>query len=236
LDDLGDADGSGKAALEIRLLNNIDRSTDRLITLVNELLELSRLHAGRVSLHLQQLNMGEIVLDLVSQVRPLLDSRNQELVLDLPARDSARWELLHVQADRRRMEQVLLNLLSNANRYAPPGSRITLGATPRNGQVKVFVRDEGPGIPPAEQDRIFERFYQASIVPAGEDVKRDGAGLGLAIARSLVELHGGQIGVQSRPGRGSTFFLIVPSADTSLAGPQPRRTSVVLSNGAHMED
>ena len=122
---------------------------------------------------------------------------------------SPRWEMLLVSADRRRIEQVALNLLSNANKYAPSGGKITLGATPRDGKVKVFVRDDGPGIAPEEQARIFEKFYRSDRHGELADGKPDGSGLGLAIARSIVELHGGEISVQSRPGRGSTFFFLL---------------------------
>ncbi len=196
---------------ETKLLHNIGRSTDRLIVLVNELLDMARLRAGRVSLSLQQLNMGEVLLEIAAQVKPLLDARGQTLALDLPVTGSPRWDTLAVMADRRRIEQVLLNLLSNANKYTPPGGNVTLGATPKDGQVRVFVRDDGPGIAPDDQERIFEKYYQVNSPTSAADIRPDGSGLGLAIARSIVELHGGQIGVQSRLGRGSTFFFALPS-------------------------
>src|SRR5205814_8549890 len=131
--------------------------------------------------------------EMAAQVRPLLDARGQALTLDLPEAHASRWNMLTVLADRRRIEQVLLNLLSNANKYTPEGGRITLGATPRDGQVKVFVRDDGPGIALGEQVRIFEKFYRTNgQQPSLADGKPDGSGLGLAIAHSTVELHGGQ--------------------------------------------
>ncbi|MEO8286420.1 MAG: ATP-binding protein [Chloroflexota bacterium] len=199
-------------AVESKLLSNIGRSTDRLITLVNELLDMARLRAGRVSLSLQTLNLGDVVLDTATQVRPLLEARQQELEIDLPVAGSPRWHKLNALADRRRIEQVLLNLVSNANKYGPSGSKIVLGATPRGGVIKVFVRDEGPGIASYEQDHVFEKFYQgASAFPRGG--KTESTGLGLAIARSIVELHGGQIGVYSKIGCGSTFYFTLPFED-----------------------
>jgi signal transduction histidine kinase len=189
-----------------RMLNNIERSTERLINLVNELLDMSRLRAGRVTLSLQELNLGEVLLESATQVRPLLESRQQTITLDLPTRGSARWYKLNALADRKRIEQVLLNLLSNANKYGPVGSKIVMGATPRDGAVKVFVRDEGPGIARYEHRLIFDKFYQGSATTAGGD-RPDSTGLGLAIARSIVELHGGQIGVYSKLGAGSTFYF-----------------------------
>lgn len=197
---------------QTKLLNNIDRSTDRLINLVSELLDMARLRAGRISLQTQQLNMGEVITELAPQVRPLLLAGRQTLALDLPACGSPRWEKLTAPADRRRIEQVLLNLLANAIKYGPEGGTITCGATPRGGEVTVFVCDEGPGIAEAERERIFEKFYQGSTaqVVAG---RHESLGLGLAIARSIVELHGGQIGVHSRLGRGSTFFFTLPHGE-----------------------
>lgn len=201
-----------RAPTEKRLLDNIDRSTERLINLVNELLDMARLRAGRVSLNLQQLNLGEVIQESAAQVKPLLDARNQTLLLDLPACKSPRWNKLTALADRRRIEQVLLNLLSNANKYGPDSGVITLGATPRSGRIKVFVKDQGPGIEAYQQSRVFERFYQV----AGRDRQPDGTGLGLAIARSIVELHGGQIGVHSRPNQGSTFYFTLAQAQETL--------------------
>jgi signal transduction histidine kinase len=220
---VGALSGSGQSGpernpLETRLLSNVERSTDRLINLVNELLDMSRLRAGRVKLNLQVLNIGDMLLDVAAQVRPLLDARRQTLTLDLPAAGSPRWHKLNALADRRRIEQVTLNLLSNANKYGPTGSKIVLGATPRDGAVRVFVRDEGPGIARYEQKLVFDKFYQGSTATEGGG-RPDSTGLGLAIARSIVELHGGQIGVYSKPGLGSTFFFTLPyECDTEDAG------------------
>jgi signal transduction histidine kinase len=207
----------GQASAEKRLLLNVERSTDKLILMVNELLDMARLRAGRVSLNLQVVNLGELVNEAAAHMKPLLDTRQQTLVVDLPPQDSKRWGELAAIADRRRIEQVIVNFLSNANKYAPAGSRISVGATPKHGHVRVFVRDDGPGIPQGDQARIFDKFYQGA---AGGPVegRPEGAGLGLAIARSLVELHGGQIGVQSRPGRGSTFYVMLRSAQTDARG------------------
>ena len=201
------ARASSRDPFEVRLLHNIGRSTDRLINLVNELLDMARLRAGRVTLNLQRVHLEEVLLDTASQVRPLLDARGQRLSLDLPPAGSPRRERLVAHADRRRVEQVVLNLLSNAIKYGPPGSEIVLGATPRAGSVRVFVRDDGPGVAAHEQKLIFDKFYQGSGEPAA---RHESSGLGLAISRTIVELHGGRIGVTSRPGRGSTFYFTLP--------------------------
>jgi signal transduction histidine kinase len=200
----------GSRAIEERLLRNISRSTDRLINLVDEMLDMARFRAGRVSLNMQQLNLGDVIQEIAAQVGPILDTRKQALTIDLPSPHSSRWERLTALADRRRIEQVLLNLIANAHKYGPEGGTITLGATPRDGGVRVFVRDEGPGMSRHEQIRVFEKFYRGETASAQANGKQDSLGLGLAIARSIVELHGGTIGVSSKPGHGSLFFFTLP--------------------------
>jgi signal transduction histidine kinase len=214
LSDMSPQPSEAALKLQSRLVHNIERSTERLIGLVNELLDMARLRAGRVSLQVQQVHLGTTIMDVAAQVGPLLDERGQQLYMDLPPADSARWGRLVVDADRRRIEQVLINLVSNANKYSPPGSLITMGATPRDGRVRVFVRDEGPGVPEGEQDRIFEKFYTAGQSGPAHMEGSESTGLGLAIARSIVELHGGHIGVVSKPGSGSTFYFTLPQSDS----------------------
>ncbi|MEA2576265.1 MAG: two-component system, OmpR family, sensor histidine kinase KdpD [Chloroflexia bacterium] len=198
-------DAAAPEATQARLLQNIGRSTERLIGLVNELLDMARLRAGRVSLQMQQVHVGSLITDLLGQVAPLVEGRGQTLVVDLPPAGSERWGHLNVAGDRRRLEQVLINLVANANKYSPPHSKITMGATQRDGEVRIFVRDEGPGIPQREQPRIFDKFYTGTAPESPESL-----GLGLAIARSIVELHGGTMGLSSRPGSGSTFYFTLP--------------------------
>ena len=213
-DDPAGPRNASRDVTELRLLHNIGRSTDRLINLVNELLDMAQLRAGRVTLNLQRVHLEEVLLETAAQVRPLLDERGQLLSLDLPPAGTPRRKQLCVHADRRRVEQVVLNLLSNAVKYGPKGSVIMLGATPRAGSVRVFVRDDGPGVAQHEQKLIFDKFYQGAGAPAA---RNESSGLGLAIARTIVELHGGTIGVTSRPGRGSTFYFTLPQ-DVEEAG------------------
>ena len=214
--------------VEGRLILNLERSTERLITLVDELLEMARLRSRRVTIHARPVNMSELITDVVSQVQPILMECEQTIHFDLPPRDSRRWDQLWVLGDRRRLEQVLLNLLSNANKYGPHGSRITVGTTAREGNVRVFVRDEGPGVPVAEQVMIFEKFYQSKATSTGRDAGSHGLGLGLAIARAIVEIHGGAIGVSTSPSGGSTFFFSLPLHDCSQDAP-PSEVAADLS-------
>ena len=201
------AGSAARPPAEARLLQNIDRSTERLILLINDVLDMARLRAGRVTLAREQLDLGEVIQDALATVRPLAEAKNQTLVTDLPARAAQCACGLQAPADRRRVEQVLLIILNNATKYTPPGGRITVGAAAEPGQVRVWVHDTGPGIDPADQRRIFERFY----IGPREGGRPDATGLGLAIANSLIELHGGQIGVQSSPGTGSLFYFTLPT-------------------------
>lgn len=204
----------GRPEAEERLLANINRGNERLIALVNDLLDVSRLQAGRLTVNLAQIDIREIVADAAAMVRPLCEAKGQELRVHLP--DQA----LYVMGDRRRLEQALLNLLFNANKFTATGGHISLGLRRSIGQsggeqALVQVRDDGPGMSAEQQEHIFERFYSVSQMGADKlaTQKRsgEGLGLGLAIARSLVELQGGQMGVQSRAGWGSLFYLWLPT-------------------------
>jgi signal transduction histidine kinase len=187
-----------------RLLHNIDRNTERLSSLVNDLLDMTKLRNGRLKLALQPVNLAEITADVTATMRPLTDNKNQTLDIQvqpgLPA----------VYADRRRVEQVLNNLLSNAYRYTPKNGSIRLTVEERNRRILVVISDNGPGIPLAEQELIFERFYSSHT-------GKGGTGLGLPIARSLVELHNGVLWVESQPGVGSSFYFTLPLAVPSTS-------------------
>jgi signal transduction histidine kinase len=193
---------------EERLLQNIDRSTERLILLVNDVLDMARLRAGRVTLRCAPVDLGGLVREASVTVRALADAKGQSLELALPG---PAWATnLTVMGDRRRLEQVLLNILHNAIKYTPAGGVIRVGADGDAVSVRVWVRDNGPGIAPADQTHIFERFY----VGRGDGGERgDATGLGLAIAHSLIDLHGGSIGVTSQIGAGSTFYFTLPRGD-----------------------
>ncbi len=193
---------------ETRLLRNIDRNAERLSAMVTDLLDMAKLQNGRLKLTQQPINLSDIAADVVATMRLLLDGKSQQLELKLQP------GLPPAYADRRRVEQVLNNLLSNAHRYTPKGSQITLCIELHNEELLVSIRDNGPGLPLSQQERIFERFYR------GQNSK-GGTGLGLAIARSLVELHGGRIWAESRVGVGSVFSFTLPIASPALLPPVP---------------
>jgi K+-sensing histidine kinase KdpD len=187
-------------ATELTLYKNIDRNTERLNGFVTDLLDLAKLQNGRLRLSLQSVNPVEIIQDVIASLHPLTDSKKQVLTARLPA------ALPVVTADHRRVEQILTNLVSNAQRYTPRGSLIEVSAWEEAGEVIIKLRDNGPGIDPAEQALFFEKFYRSHSQQG-----KGGTGLGLAIARSLVELHNGRIWLESALGEGSSFYFTLPA-------------------------
>lgn len=190
-------DGSEPGAT---LLSNISRNTLRLQTLVRELLDLAQLRSGTVRLDLRKVDLRTIMEETVASIRPLAEEKAQALTVDCPPSPCP------VRADRGRLEQVAMNLLSNACKFTPRQGSIQVALHGDGDAYVVSVADTGPGIARAEQERIFERFYSRS---RGRE-QRAGTGLGLAIARALVELHGGRVWVESDQGRGSTFRFTLP--------------------------
>jgi PAS domain S-box-containing protein len=184
-----------------RLLENIHRESERMTTLVDDLLDLTRLQAGRLRLRLAPSDLRALAERLARAVEPLAERRGQRLVLDLPGRP------VPATVDAERLERALLNLLVNAHRYGRDGGTIRLGLRRRRRQIVFTVADDGPGIAAEDQPRIFERFYR----PRSEAARRSqGSGLGLPIAKAMVELHGGRIWLESRPGEGTTFHIALP--------------------------
>ena len=178
------------------LLGDVLQETDHMGKLVEDLLLLSRIDAGRLTLAREPLDVGELLTELERQVGRLAESKDITL-----SRGAAKGTAL---ADPTRLRQVLLILLDNALQNTPPGGSIALGAEPRGRKVEITVRDTGRGLSAEERSRIFERFYKAA------DSK--GSGLGLAIARSLVQAHGGEIVAEGAAGTGTTIRISLPAA------------------------
>ncbi len=182
----------------------VKRSADRLLGLINDLLDISRIEAGRLELRRRPLPLGPAAEAVAASLRPLLESKRQHLELRLDA------ALPPVSADADRLAQILTNLIANAHKYTPVGGTITVGARRQDKVVDVDVTDTGVGLSPGEQALLFTPFYRAH--PDGSP-RETGTGLGLAITRLLVELHGGRIAVASEPGTGSTFSFSLPVAE-----------------------
>jgi PAS domain S-box-containing protein len=185
-----------------RLLNNIDLAADELTRLVADVLELTRLRAGQVELHLRGQDLRNLARRSAEAIEPLVEERGQRLEVSLPDTPV----LAEVDGDR--LGRVLTNLLGNAHKYGRDGGAIRLGLEQHHDEIAFTVSDDGPGIAAADQEHIFERFFRSG---AAVTHRRQGSGLGLAIARALVELHGGRIWVESQSGQGSTFTVVLPT-------------------------
>lgn len=173
------------------------RQIDRLNRMVNDMLDISRLTTGRLTLEKEEVEIGALIRDVVFRFQPSLTSAHCEPVIDIEGEIVGTW-------DKVRLDQVISNLLSNAIKYAPDRP-IEIHARERDGYVRISVRDYGPGVPVSEQERIFQRFERA--VPHSSI---SGLGLGLYITRQIVELHGGTIHVESEPGQGANFIVDLP--------------------------
>ncbi|HTC31740.1 MAG TPA: response regulator [Bryobacteraceae bacterium] len=180
-----------------RFLTHIQRDASHLLQLINDVLDLSKIEAGRLELHLEKFPMAVAVAEVLTSVRPLTAAKGISLDSDLDAQ-------LTLQADRLRFKEILFNLLSNAIKFTPSGGRVWIESSVVEGSVCIVVGDTGIGISPEDQEPIFESFRQVGATTKGV---REGTGLGLAITRRLVEHHGGRIWVESEPGKGSRFFF-----------------------------
>lgn len=185
---------------ERALLANGRRNAARLGRLIDDLLTLNQLDVGALRLEPAPLDLRVVADAAVAAVAPLLREKGQELAVALP-RPLPTW------GDARRLEQALTNLLANAHRHTPPGTRITVAGQADGGEVRLAVRDTGPGIPPGEREAIFGRLHR--LAPPG-GAADGGAGLGLAIARGIVALHGGRLWAEGEPGEGAAFLLALP--------------------------
>ena len=176
-----------------------DRSIVRLVGLVNDILDIERLENGSLSLQIGRHALADLLARSIEEVGALAADAGIHLEVEPPASE--------ILGDGERLVQVIVNLLSNALKFSPRGSRVQLRVREEPAWIEVQVQDQGRGIPPAHQTAIFDRFRQ---VEASDSAGQRGAGLGLAIAKSIVELHGGTIGVKSAKGRGSTFWFRAP--------------------------
>jgi two-component system phosphate regulon sensor histidine kinase PhoR len=184
----------------VRFLEIIRNNAVRLGRLTDDLLKLSQIEAGKLQLEFRSLTAGDIIKPCVETARLSADGKQLALETDYDTR-------MEIRGDVNSLQEVLQNLLDNAVRYTPSGGRITIRAAVIGNEIAISITDTGVGIPKAEQERIFERFYRADPARSRE---LGGTGLGLAIAKHLVEAHGGRIEVQSEVGQGSTFSIYLP--------------------------
>jgi two-component system, OmpR family, phosphate regulon sensor histidine kinase PhoR len=184
-----------------RFLKIIERNTQRLDLLIQDLLTISALESERIKLELQPVNMRALVEKVFTDLNAKAENKNVELFNELP-------ELI-ANADSNRLDQVLANLIDNAIKYGRANGKVIVGGEKMDdGKIEVFVRDDGPGIPPEALDRVFERFYR---VDKARSRDQGGTGLGLSIVKHIVQAHGGEVWVRSEPGKGATFFFTLPA-------------------------
>jgi two-component system sensor histidine kinase ResE len=188
---------------EQQLIGNVRRNIDRVGILINDLIVFNQFEAGALRLDRAPLDLRAVATNAIATVQPLLAEKNQTLEVSLP-------ESLPCYGDARRLEQVITNLLDNAHRHTPPGTRITVSGSEHralgNGapqEVRLAVADDGPGFPSEQFEAIFQRFYNI-------DREAGGWGLGLAIARTIMEFHEGRIWAESEPGEGCAFYVVLP--------------------------
>lgn len=183
-------------------LDRAQREVDTMTQMVEELLELSQIESGQVSLQLSPTAVSDLILIPVERLRPQAERGNITLMLNIPE------SLPYVLADAERMHQVVTNLLHNAIKFTPLGGEVRIEATAEGSEVIVEIHDTGIGIPKKDLSRIFERFYKSD---RARSRRSGGTGLGLAIARHIIQAHGGRIWVKSKEGKGSTFYFSLPT-------------------------
>jgi signal transduction histidine kinase len=197
-----DTEYPGLTADEFRqVLGTARRTARRMRTLMEDLLSAGSIQSGHFVVAPRKIDLGSIITDAMEIVGPAIDARGQRVEIDVPR------QVPPVLADKRYARQVLTNLLANASKYSPEQSIIRLAASHAANMVRISVQDHGPGIALEQQSGLFERFYR---VRADNDAP--GVGLGLAIAKGIVEAHGGSIGIDSELGSGTSVWFTLPGA------------------------
>ncbi|MEM7033570.1 MAG: HAMP domain-containing sensor histidine kinase [Chloroflexota bacterium] len=187
-------------------LNIMQESASRLLTISNNLLDVTRIDAERVELFLEPVDLKSLLQKVIKELEPQLKAKDQTLLFESEANIPDGF------CDKIRVMQIANNLINNANKYTPESGTISvrLARVAENGFVALSVSDNGPGISVADQEKLFSVFYRAESVANGQE---SGAGLGLYIIRSLVDLHGGQVWLDSTLGQGTTFYATLPTVD-----------------------
>src|SRR5713101_4914374 len=215
-----------------RYVDHIHTGGKHLLKLISDILDLSKIEAGRMELTREDLAVAPAFAEVINTLYPLAEKKSQALLQQVEPN-------LHVHADAMRFKQVLTNLVGNAIKFTPEGGRIELVGRQVGDQVRMEVRDNGPGIPVEQQQRIFEAFFRLARTGSATE----GTGLGLAITARLVELHGSKLDIESKPGDGACFYFslpliaITPDQPTQTSAPVPRarkapRILVIEDNAA----
>jgi two-component system phosphate regulon sensor histidine kinase PhoR len=202
-------------------LEIINRQSNRLVNLVNDFLDITRIESGRQVITKGPVDMDKLIQNAVADLKPLADEKNISLQYASPG------GLPEVFGDRNLIEQVLINLLSNAIKYSPKGAWAKVAAAQQNGSVSIAVQDNGLGIPKESIPRLFEKFYRVRC-----DDRKDiiGTGLGLSLVKQIIDVHQGTIRVESEHGKGSTFTFTVPVAKAGMEPVTMTTAAGVLSS------
>jgi PAS domain S-box-containing protein len=208
-----------------RYVSHIHTGGKHLLKLISDILDLSKIEAGRMELTREHVTVAPAFAEVINALSPLAEKKSQVLLQRVETH-------LQVHADAMRFKQVLTNLVGNAIKFTPEGGRIELVARQVDDQVRIEVRDNGPGIPPEEQQQIFEAFFR--LAQTGNAT--EGTGLGLAITARLVELHGSKLGIESQPGEGACFYFSLPliaiipdePTQTTIASPRAGKAPLIL--------
>jgi signal transduction histidine kinase len=186
-----------------RNMTRIDSNSKHLLSLINDILDISRIEAGKMPLHATEFAVADLIAEVTAELDPIIVRSKLKVTTEL----DSDGKLLH--SDRQKVKQIVLNLLSNALKFTPEGSiTVTSRLRRSEGTLAIAVKDTGIGIAPEDQGTIFEDFRQADSSPTRE---YGGAGLGLSICRRLASMLGGRLTVESKVGAGSTFTLILPT-------------------------
>jgi signal transduction histidine kinase len=204
------------------LLRNIDVSTDRMVALVDDLLELSRIQAGRIQLHPSRCDLRDLARRCIVTVEPLIQSKRQQIEICLPS------EPCLATIDARHIERAVINLLSNANKYGRENGLVKVVVRCDENEALIGVCDDGRGIAEGELENVFERFYRAKHSTIAN---RSGSGLGLPIAKGLVEINNGRIWLESEIGQGCSAWVALPRAGIQRESSVGRANEVELNRG-----
>ena len=186
--------------LSAKFLQTIERHSNRLTNLIEDLLTISRLESGQITLQLKTIPLRPFAAALMTEMQSRAKERGTTLVNEIP-------EQLHGRADPDRLEQVFVNLVENAIKYGRANGRVTVKGRTVNGQVELCVADDGPGIPLEARERVFERFYRVDRARSRES---GGTGLGLAIVKHIIQSHGGKVWLETELGHGAQFYFTLP--------------------------
>ena len=192
---------------QTRYLKNISKSGKHLLTIINDILDISKIESGNMHIHKENISVKNLLEDMFSSMQPL--AAEKEIVMKV----SFGPDLDYIQADKGKIKQVLYNLIGNALKFTEHGGSVTISAKVNGDMAYISVEDTGIGISRKDQEKLFKPFTQ---IDSSISRKYEGTGLGLALSKELVALHGGKIWVESEPGKGSTFTFTIP-----INGSQP---------------